>query len=352
MFADLSSKLTESAAKTLDFFETKLLAAGPLDPACYFKSPMLFICAHKPEFANKVLDYIKAHYLQPEGDFMASPSLKSTQGEYAEFWIYMNGWILRAAHILERKDITEPALAYFDAYSHSNGGYLTHKLDRGDGITDMLSTAHGGLLQLERGGIERAIAAGEYLCNAWARQPDLETGCYLRADAVGHPMTEFTDLAWAHTVSKREPHQAYFMIGYPAAFLVLLYEHTGRPKYLETAIAYLDYALDCDKSVLASGSSHKIAWACALMYKRCPNSRYIKAITEITDYFRTQQTSEGLWYPDKLNQSYDQSAEIACWFLEIAASLTAFDLAHASVATLDLANTHSCQATASYAAGL
>jgi hypothetical protein len=113
------------------------------------------------------------------------------------------------------------------------------------------------------------------------------------------------------------------MIGYPAAFLALLYKETNRKEFLSAAKSYLDFSLFCDESVYSCDFSHKIAWAASLLYECTGDKRYLAVIDKITSYFLEKQEN-GMWFTSDINASYDQSAEIACWFLDIAKNINSF----------------------------
>ena len=318
------------ASKALAFITERLTESGSLgtdlkDVCCYYKAPMMFISAGRLDTANQILSHIKTHYMQPSGDFMTDTDTKSAKGEYAEFWGYVNGWIVRASQICGRDDITVPALAYLMKYCHSNnGGCLTHRVDeKNDLTTDLLMTAHLGLIHLEGGRIERAVAAGDYLCAALAAQPCLKKALYLRLDSDSNVVTEFdTAMAPFMVVERAKPHQLYFMLGYPIAYLTLLFEKTGEAKYLESSKEYARFALCCNASVFNSNFSHKLAWGLSLLQKYESGEWYINAIRRIGDQFEKLQGKEGIWYyPSDLNTAFDQSAEITLWMMEITKNL-------------------------------
>ncbi|CAF3294222.1 unnamed protein product [Rotaria sp. Silwood2] len=324
MTKSLAQNLFKSATKIVDYFLNDLQSNGSYrteakDLACYFKSPMMFISARNEKQANNILDYIKNIFLF-NGDFLTTIDKKSDQPEYIEYWVYINGWIVRAAQKLNRTDITDSAYNYLDAYSYENGGYLTNKNEtNNNGITDILTTAHLGLLQLEHGNIERAIKAGNYLLKVFEKQSDLTNGLYLRLDKNDNLITNYSsEMSWAYIVRKNEPQQAYFMIGYPIGFLVLLYEKTNDKKFLQGAKDYMNFALTCNEHVYSSNMSHKLAWSAALLYKYDDTlkEKYLDAIEKITTSLINQQSEQGI-FPGSINSSYDQSAEVAFWLLEI-----------------------------------
>lgn len=326
---ELCTAVIKSAKKAIDFFENRLQEDGSYgdkvkDIACYYKSPMMFILSGKPELAKKVLNYAKSHFLQSNGDFLTCTDVKSANGAYTEFWSYTNGWFIRSAQRLSYHSIIDVTTAYLDSFSHTSGGFLTHKPDSGDGVMDILTTAHLGLLNLERGNISRAEEAGRFLCRALDIQPNLGKGIFLRLNKDETIITSFSEKnAPLHIVSKTEPGQLYFMIGYPMAYLGLLYETTAKTEYLDSAKKYLDFALTCHEDIFTSGFSHKVAWAASLLYKHIEKPSYLIAVQRIVKHFIDSQTAEGIWYADDINNAYDQSAEIACWFIEINRNLTA-----------------------------
>ncbi|CAF3012950.1 unnamed protein product [Rotaria sp. Silwood2] len=64
--------------------------------------------------------------------------------------------------------------------------------------------------------------------------------------------------------------------------------------------------------------SHKIAWSAALLFQHDGplKEKYFNAIEKITNHFIHQQSEQGM-LPGSINSSYDQSAEVVFWFLEI-----------------------------------
>jgi hypothetical protein len=322
---ELSEKLAKSANKTLSFFEKKLESDGSYgkevkDISSYFKSPMLFISSDKPQLAEKILFYIRQTFLLKNGDLANSESLKSAKGEYIEYWSYINGWIIRAVNYLNNKDFSSALYDYLiNYYVGKDKGFITHNINSYDGITDILSTAHHGLIHLEMGNNEIAISAGNYLCYAIDKQPDIENRFYLKFDKDEKPITAFSkDSALFSVIEKNEPMQLYFMIGYPCAYLAILFENMGEMKFLKAAQLYLDFALSCDISLYKCNFSHKIAWAASILYKITQDQKYLIAIEKITDYFISTQSDKGIWYTNAdINTQLDQSAEIACWFLNI-----------------------------------
>ena len=321
----LQYQLKLSAQKTVDYLTACLGKNGSygkdvIDLACYYKSPMMFIAANKLTLAELMLKYIKNTFMTKHGDFLTTPFLKSENPAYIEFWSYTNGWILRAAQRLKMNDIIEPARKFLKSFSAGeNKGYLTHNTSQSDGMTDVLTTAHHGLIHLESGEINLAISAGNFLCLAIEKQPATQKGFYLRFDAFFKPVIHFKEeLTAFHLIDKEKPEQLYFMLAYPAAYLGLLYQKTKDKKFLQNAKHYLDFALGCHESVYHCNFSHKIGWASSIIYALTGETKYLITLERTTDYFFKIQNPNGLWFADAgVNVSFDQSAEIACWSMDI-----------------------------------
>lgn len=320
--------LFESAMKTVHYFESKQQDNGSFgaeanDIACYFKAPMMFLMANKPDIAKSILRYIKNNFMTIEGDFKTHENLKSIHPAYIEYWSYMNGWIARAANYLGMVEMSEMANDYLQQYYlGENAGFSTNQITQHPKMSDVLTVAHHGLVNLEMNNMKIATSAGNYLLQAMDKQIDLKHGFYLRLDKNGNLITDFSnDQMPFYFLSSTKPNQLHFMIGYPAAYLAILYKKTKNTAFLTAAKDYLDFSLSCDKSVYTYEFSHKIAWAASFMYERTQDEKYLNVIDKITHYFIAKQQENGMWFTNDIYQSYDQSAEIACWFLDIAKNI-------------------------------
>ena len=328
----ISEAISLSANRALSAFEGKLETDGSYgkdakDIACHFKSPMMWIAAGSPDYAQKMLTHIKSTFMLPNGDFGNNAQTKSVKPEYIEYWSYMNGWIIRAANKLGMADISEPASQYLDQYRiGANSGFVTANISNHSKVSDVLTASHHGLINLEAGNLETALSAGNYLCDAINNQPAIEHGFYLRIDGTGNPITQFSsEQTPFYFVSKHEADQLHFMIGYPSAYLAMLFKRTLDKKYLKAAQKYFDFSLSCNESVYACNFSHKVAWAASVLLEITGEEKYLDAIEKITTHFIKNQSADGMWYADAdINTRYDQSAEIACWFMAIYKNINDF----------------------------
>lgn len=334
----LEERLKASAIRVSNYLESQMTEEGSYgkfvtDISCYCKSPFLFILSGKNECAEKMLKFIQHEFMNDQGDFQTSFFVKSTNPLYEEFSSYVNGWIVRAAQYLKMNSITDNGMDYLSRFKAKgvDNGYHTHPSDTGDECTDVLTTTHLGLINLEAGDLTAANSAGNYLCNIYNSQPNLNHGFYLRFHNSVDPVFDFKSKENnLYFIDKNKPDQLYFMIGYPAAYLATLYKRTGNKKFLEGAKSYLDFALSCNNPLHQSESSHQIAWAASILYSITGEVKYLTVIQTITDFLLNLQENSGMWFELDIdrNKLYDQSTEIACCFLEMHNNLKKADKNH------------------------
>jgi hypothetical protein len=294
------------------------------DLACYYKSPYLFQLSGRAREASRVLAFVRHRFMREDHDFGTRADRKSDNDAFNEYWAYPNGWIAMAAQRMGRFDIAYPAFEYLHSFHQpDSGGFLTHRPQGSDGGTDALTTAHLGLLCLYFGDTGRARGAGHFLAHLLAIQPDLDEGFFLRLDRSGRLVRDFSADAGAfHLVSRREPDQAYFMIGYPMGFLAKLSQATGEVVHLQAARGYLEFALSCGGGLRSSHLSHKVAWGAAVLAGVAGEERGLELSTAIADHLVRIQDPDGAWLADQpAHTKFDQTAEIAIWLQEIGAEL-------------------------------
>lgn len=296
------------------------------DLACYYKSPYLFHSAGRSRAAARILAFVQDRFMLPDHDFTTSVGHKSGNAAFTEYWAYPNGWLAMAAQRMGHFDIAYPAFEYLRSnHDDSQGGFLTRQpCDSGDGGTDALTTAHLGLVCLYFGDLPRAQSAGSWLARLLTVQPDLAEGLFLRIDRSGRLVQDIPEgQAPFHVVNAREPDQAYFMIGYPIAFLAKLFAATADDAYLRASCGYLDFGLSCDGNLRSCYTSHKVAWGAAVLARLTGDPRCAELAMSISDYLLAVQEPSGAWLADQpAYTTFDQTAEIAIWLREISAELS------------------------------
>ena len=331
MDIELLEKYKKSSNRALAWLTQKIQSDGSYGPkigdlACYYKSPYLFYISGKIEEASLILMTIKTRFMQQDGDFKTSSNLKSENNAFEEYWAYTNAWIALAAQKMGHFDVATRAYQYLKSFFHEkNGGFTTNKpYGQSNNVVDVLTTAHLGLAALYFGEIDRAKSAGNLLKKLISIQPELDNGFYLRLDNNDELITNYAiEKEIFYQVSAVKPYQAYFMIGYPIAFLGKLYQATDEDGYLDCARKYLDFALGCHENIKEFHFSHKVAWGSAVVANLTRETKYIDFAKSIVDYLLSIQDTSGAWLKDEPpHVSFDQTAEIAIWLREISAELT------------------------------
>jgi hypothetical protein len=315
-----------AADRAVEWLATHLADDGSYGPhaddlACYYKSPYLFHLVGRTRDAHRLLTFTQNRFMRADHDFATSAELKSDNAAFTEYWAYPNGWVAMAAQRMGRFDIAYPAFDYLrSCHERTRGGFFTGgAAGCGEGGTDALTTAHLGLVCLYFGDVQRAVGAGRWLTWLLAMQPDLHTGLFLRRDGSGCLVRDFPQGAAAfYVVRARQPGQAYFMIGYPIAFLAKLFEATGDRAHLRAACGYLDYALSCGDNLRSCPTSHKVAWGAAVLGGITGDPRSKELAASIADHLLEIQDPSGAWLVDQPpHTTFDQTAEIAIWLREI-----------------------------------
>jgi hypothetical protein len=322
------TRYEQAADRAVGWLAARLRDDGSYGPevddlACYYKSPYLFQLSGRTRDAAHLLAFIRRRFMRADHDFATAAGYKSDNAAFTEYWAYPNGWLAIAAQRMGRFDIGYPAFEYLrSCHEPARGGFRTSGAS-GSGGADALTTAHLGLVCLYFGDLRRAEGAGCWLARLLAVQPDLRTGLFLRVDRSGelvHDVPE--DKAAFYVVRAREPHQAYFMIGYPIAFLAKLFAATGDDAHLRAARGYLDFALSCEGNLRSCYTSHKVAWGAAVLARITGDPRCTELAVTIADHLLDIQDPSGVWLADQpAHTMFDQTAEIAIWLREISTEL-------------------------------
>ena len=316
----------QSADRAVEWLVEQMTGDGSFqvpvkDLAFYYKAPYVLYISGKIQEANHLLSYIQRAFGRENGDFTSFPDLKSVNENFIEYWAYMNGWIALTAQKMGRFDVAYRGYDYLQSFYHPrHGGFTTRKpYGQNDNISDVLTTAHLGLVALYLGDLSKAKTSGHLIQTILFLQPDKQREFYLRMDDNGKLITDFVeDASTFFRVSATQPNQPYFMLGYPIAFLGKLFAATNDGQYIDTAKDYLDFLLRCQGNLRTFHYSHKVAWGAAILAKITKDERYADLAKSIADHLVQTQNPDGRWLPDEPAYTYfDQTAEIAIWMREI-----------------------------------
>jgi hypothetical protein len=313
-------QLLNSARKGLAWLEEKIKPDGsirgfPEDLACYYKAPTLLFISGKLALAQRVLDHIKSRFMTPEGDFLTGSNNKSASPAFQEFWAYTNGWIVTASQRMGRFDISYPGWKYLQHYFDPKlGGFKTFRQPNILTPQDVLTTSHLGFTALYMGHLAEAEKAAAFLHQIIERQ-SVDKVIYLRMSHDGKIVSTFPDAnKFLFEVNLTEPNQAYFMLGYPLAFLCKLFLATKKSQYIDSAKYYFDYLYESSGNLRTFFFSHKVAWGASAYSAITGDPRGNELALEISNYLVSIQEKDGSWLNDADPLTLiDQTVEISTW---------------------------------------
>ncbi len=325
----------QAALRGADWLEGQLDETGSFGPeaqdlAAYYKAPAAMHRAGRTRAAVRLLEHVRATYQQPDGDFLTRPGLKTDDPVLSQYPGYMNGWLTMGAHLSGRFDVSLRGWAFFRDYRDPSSGASVLEGPWSEGTTsprEMLMTAHLGLAALYLGELPVAMAAGEALLRFLEVQPAPTERLYLRVDGAGAPVTSFpAEAAFFHVVEASSAGQGWFFVGYPIAFLSLLYGATSDARHLEGARSYADFTLRCGERLTSEHFGHKVGWGAALLARATGLARYRILAEAVALNLLATQASDGGWLPTEPRVSrLDQSAEVIQWLLGISSLLDPAD---------------------------
>jgi len=338
----MQQRYTQSAIKAVDWMVAQQNSDGsykgaPDDIGAYYKHPLALFLNGKGEEAHKLLDYMKKKIMLSSGDFGNSDGVKTGYKDLLSWGPYANTWIIISAHMMGRFDVSYPGWKYAQSFFNPVlGGFNTGaQFGCGDDSIDTMNTAHLGYLSLVMGDLEKALTAGNALIRILdlnALEADTEFSFYFRLSEVGLVKkslgnTQPTPLRESTRISLKEADQNYFLLGYPIAFLAMLFRSTQRPEYLEASKDYVKVFEKCHSSSLSSHWSHKVGWGTAVLAEVTRDEKYAKISQHIADSLVSLQGSVGSW-SESLGKiyEYDQTGEVAMHLRVIASNLSMFDL--------------------------
>ncbi len=319
--------------KSIDWLTSRQCSNGSfgdnvVDIIAYYKAPFAFIITGKIEQAHKILDYIKLELMKKNGDFRSNDG-KSFDEYMINYPVYPNGWIILAAHLLGRFDISFKGLKYvLSFYNPRWGGFCTKEPYRKRNNTvDVITTAHLGLVSLYIGHVEKAELAGNLLVNFIDIQPNKDT-FFLRIDGNQEIISKFSKEKEKFFVINSSHHaQDYFHLGYAIGFLSKLYLATGSLKYLEFAKKYANFLLKCQQDIYQFPKNRKVGWGFSTLFSLTNDSRYQAVALKMLEDIINHQKESGEWIygadmsdfsdPICLTYTLDLVSETTIWLNEM-----------------------------------
>lgn len=260
---------------------------GGNDLRAYYKTPFALASTGHVAEAERVLDHIATRYLKANGD------LDGTGVPWFGIYrTYQHSWLCCAAMMRGRFELAWPLSNFIAGYhdTHSGGFFADEKRS----TQEIMTTSMAGLACLWAGRLDIATAAGRWLGNLFAAQPDLRRGLYT-AWRGGLVTGYKADEAAGCLVDAAKPRQWYFQYGISAALLSSLAARTGEQKWLKLARDFLDASRYCADDRYRTPQSGKIGWGAAWTYRLSQNPGDAELARQVCEGLCAMQNRDGSW---------------------------------------------------------
>lgn len=292
------------------------------------KIPYALAVTGQLERGARLCAWLNEQGLDDEGDFGGRTH---REGPLAVFYHLANSWLVIGAHRMGQFGLSMKAGDFLSTLQHpQTGGFLTQGPEASmDGMQDLMSTAMAGLAMLNIGNLSAAEAAGNFLVDAYDRQPKLSSQLLFVQQKGDRMVNEFPDDQQpAFSLNPQRPGQWYFVPGLVGGFLAKLSEVTGSPEHLRGAQNYIQYAESGGSDRYETPNSWWFGWGAALVYAVTGVASYRKIIEAVVNDMVESQMSNGSWAAGSL--SYEPPAPIVDATAEAIVVLTEI-LQHAGV---------------------
>jgi len=284
-----------------------------LQADCYHKAILACGMTSHPIAANRLLNWVKAHDLQPDG------RLRHFDLGLA---LYKTSWACQGAHRLGRLDISRPVMAYILSCQAPCGGF--YQVVEGNAYIEPVCSAWAAMAATYVGYMEAAERAAKCLLSMVEQQPD-PARFYYWMSPEGRLVTEQQPINGAAPfVDAAKTQQAYYCPGISCLCLARLHIATGTPAYLEGAQRLFEISLGFAEDRYSYPTAGKSAVGAATLYLLAGDTRARDAALEFGDYLLAQQSPEGWWanpHDQGLLPRLDHTAEFIIWLSEIAGAL-------------------------------
>ncbi|MCK5380434.1 MAG: hypothetical protein KAJ81_03120 [Candidatus Latescibacteria bacterium] len=265
---------------------------------CYYKNIASLALIGHTEEAMRVADFIQTRYMKDDGDFTGR-----SNPWFEEYPAYTNHWIAYGAHLIGRYDLSYRAMPHILKKQGPTGGFSAAQ----GRPYDILSTASAAHICLVTGFVEQARRAGDFILKLLEKQPRPDERFYVRSDAEGCPITEFSEEeASFFVVDTRRKRQLYFYYGFPMATLAKLYAATGDERYVRGGAQCFDFLLHCAEDRFRMPASGKVGWGSSIMARVTGEDRYREGAVAVADYLTETQHESGAWVHSLIYTQLDE----------------------------------------------
>lgn len=259
----------------------------------YYKAAIGLAAAGRQDESERMLDFVAARYLKPNGDLDGTDCVW-----WDQFRIYPHAWLLMAAIARGRFELIRSWADFLETFQDTeNGGFYGTLKDRENRAEqEFMTTGVVAIALLWAGRTKAALKTGEWLRRILDSQPDLSRGLYFVWNRQTGLVTSFpAEKSVEYQVDAKQTAQWYFQYGIGAALSAGLFGATGDKSWLSLGRRYLDATKHCREDVYRQGTSGKIGWGSAWMYRvtRDPADRAI--CEKVYANLRDSQHGDGWW---------------------------------------------------------
>ena len=267
----------------------KGLPNAPID--AYYKAGWAFSLMGEAAAAERVLDYVKLHLLQPDGDFVPRGDSWYIDVHYQ----YANGWFTIGAQKQGRYDVSAPAVQFLlTQQDPDHGGFYAQRASAGQKMrSDTMSSGIAGIACLAAAQIEAARKLAGCFERMIEMQPAPATRFYTTIEPDDTLGTQFPDdEAFWRVIDTSQKDQCWYAVGLPFTFSILLHQATGEERYARLAQWFFDFQSRC-VNPWDGGSSGKAGWGCSMLYRITGDPRYREIALRVAQNQMNCQGADG-----------------------------------------------------------
>jgi len=275
----------------------------------YHKQTYSWAMAGRYDQAQRLVNWIKANTLQPDGQ------LKDYGGD-----VYKQSWLFQGLHRIGRFDVSYPVFSFLASCQTEAGGLPHFQKDE---YTRSLATAWTGVSAIYINRLDVAEKAAQW-CISMIEQNQDDTRFYCQMTRDGKLVTADDDPKAEH-IDYSKPKQAYWEVALPMQLFLRLHMVTGEQSWLDLAEKCFNLHFEFFDDRFTWVGSGKTSLAMALYYLLTDDTRARDAVCTFGDFLCETQVPEGGWRDETEADVpliyIDHAAEFNVWLQEDSAIL-------------------------------
>lgn len=334
-----------AAGRGADWLEARLRSDGAFDGceydlAGYYKSILTLAVCGRLEAASRCVTYVGRNLRTAAGELAVGDSKTGLGRMQRNLASYMDGWVAIGAWLLEAFELAdEVARNLARLQSDRHGGVLTGAEKwAGRPRYDLATAASCGRAFLITGYREEALAAGGFLVEALAHQPDPTSGLDLSFDENWRPVgaPDPGELTYYRFDLSRTGEKVWFP-AFSCAFLCELHQLSADAGHLEAAKEYFGVIRRIPEHAAGTLANGKSGWAAGLLARATGDDCYAAELATIVPNVLARQRADGEFAdsiaaaaapprgnggapesPAELGRRLERTAEFSLWSAEYA----------------------------------